>query len=221
MLSKLLKIDKSLTDGREVILEKIKGLNISGGSCILDVGCGKPRLLRQIKEQLDPGNNMKMYGIGCKEFQDKNIIMDTLDVEYERFPYESGSFDLVICNHVLEHLKSYMWTLSEMIRVVRVGGYLFLGVPNLASLHNRLLLSCGRQPTTIGLSGPHVRAFTPHAFAELLERDKALSVVSILGSGFYPFRPLFARWLAKLLPTMAVSSCYLVQWRAPHKLNHK
>ncbi len=104
-----------------------------------------------------------------------------------------------------------MWTLSEMIRMIRIGGHLLLGVPNLASFHNRLLLSFGRQPTTIGLTGPHVRAFTPHALVKLLESGKVMSVINVSGSNFYPFPPGIARCLAKTFPTMAVSSFFMIR----------
>lgn len=43
--------------------------------------------------------------------------------------FADGSFDLVLCNSVLEHDASFWLTLSEIRRVVRPGGAVVLGVP--------------------------------------------------------------------------------------------
>ena len=68
--------------------------------------------------------------------------------------------DVVISNQVFEHLKNVWRPMSEIGRVLREGGWLVLSVPNLASLHNRVLLALGRQPTSIRTLGPHVRGYT-------------------------------------------------------------
>lgn len=48
-------------------------------------------------------------------------------------PYESNSFDVVISNHVIEHVGSkqeQLEHLSEIKRVVKAAGYIYLAVPN-------------------------------------------------------------------------------------------
>lgn len=42
---------------------------------------------------------------------------------------EDGSFDLVVCNAMLEHDPFFWRSLSEMKRVLRAGGLLVIGVP--------------------------------------------------------------------------------------------
>ncbi len=53
-----------------------------------------------------------------------DIVMDICDI---RFPSES--FDVIICNHVLEHVKDDRKGLSEIFRVLKVGGWAILQVP--------------------------------------------------------------------------------------------
>ena len=53
----------------------------------------------------------------------------------------------MIANQILEHTKEVFWIWHEIARVLAPQGQLILGVPNLASAHNRLLLLLGRQPT--------------------------------------------------------------------------
>lgn len=207
----MLKLDKRLNLGYETILKMIQRLDISQNANILDIGCDKGQLLKEIKTLLNLTRHAKLFGLDIRSYESEEIKFDSLNFEDKRFPYESNIFDLVICNQVLEHLKSYMWTLSEMIRITRINGYMILGVPNLASAHNRILLLLGRQPTTLNLIGPHVRGFTPHALIKLLEKDQSMTVVDIRGSNFYPFPPAIAKKLASVFPTFAVSTFLVIK----------
>lgn len=58
------------------------------------------------------------------------IPMDILEMDVE-----SASFDLVIANHVLEHVADDHKALSEIHRVLKVGGYAILQTPYSAKLH--------------------------------------------------------------------------------------
>lgn len=44
-------------------------------------------------------------------------------------PFESGTFDTILCSHVLEHVASPMITVAEFNRILKVGGYLIVIVP--------------------------------------------------------------------------------------------
>ena len=48
----------------------------------------------------------------------------------EAIPFRDETFDMVICNAVIEHVKSVRACLDEMIRVLKKGGYLYLRAPN-------------------------------------------------------------------------------------------
>ena len=61
---------------------------------------------------------------------------DIFDVEKDRFPYEDGTFDGVICCELIEHLfhdPAHM--LHESNRVLKDGGWLLLTTPNITSYH--------------------------------------------------------------------------------------
>jgi hypothetical protein len=114
--------------------------------------------------------------------------------------------DLVITNQVMEHVKDIFWKLHNVSKVLKVGGHLIIGVPNLASLHNRVLLAFGRQPTSIGNHSAHIRGYTRQDMVRLfsLACPAGYELVDCRGGGFYPFGPLFAIPLAKLFPSNAV-----------------
>ena len=51
-----------------------------------------------------------------------------MDIEKEDLPFPDESFDLIVCNQVLEHLKNIFLPLSEMDRVMKIGGHLLVGI---------------------------------------------------------------------------------------------
>ena len=112
---------------------------------------------------------------------------------------------VIIINQVLEHVKEIFWVWHEMTRVLKPGGSILVGVPNLASLHNRLLLAFGRQPTAIHLHSAHIRGYTRDGLMSFLARawPDGYTVTGRGGSNFYPFPAALARPLARLFPGLA------------------
>jgi len=70
------------------------------------------------------------YKSGVKYFDgqyyyDRKVnLMDVSDM-----PFEDGSFDVVICNHVLEHIENDAKAVSEIYRVLLPGAWAILQVP--------------------------------------------------------------------------------------------
>jgi len=54
----------------------------------------------------------------------------SVNIEAEPLPLENESVELVIANQVLEHTKEIYWINHEIFRTLKVGGHLYLGVPN-------------------------------------------------------------------------------------------
>ena len=53
-----------------------------------------------------------------------DVKADILDL-----PFDDESFDIVICNHVLEHIEDDRKAMSELCRVMKKGGWGILQVP--------------------------------------------------------------------------------------------
>jgi ubiquinone/menaquinone biosynthesis C-methylase UbiE len=47
-----------------------------------------------------------------------DVKADILDL-----PFENESFDIIFCNHVLEHIEDDAKAMSELYRVLRPGGW--------------------------------------------------------------------------------------------------
>lgn len=65
-----------------------------------------------------------------------NYITDDLEspiadfkMDLHRIPFQSQSFDIVLCNHVLEHVQDDKMCMKEIFRVLRPGGWAILQTP--------------------------------------------------------------------------------------------
>jgi SAM-dependent methyltransferase len=201
-------VDRSLNFGREELSAFFDRIQPEPRQA-LDLGAGMGFDLSGLREHFP---SCQAYGVElipykCAMLRHKGIVPISADIERDPLPFGDESTDVVIANQILEHLKEVFWVLHEATRVLSVGGSLILGVPNLASLHNRLLLLLGRQPTCIRTAGPHVRGYTLPDLREFL-REAAPGIyceLAVRGSNFYPFPAPVARPLARLLPSLAVS----------------
>lgn len=50
-------------------------------------------------------------------------------VDITNIPFDEGTFDAVICNHVLEHIPDDILAMGELYRVLKPGGWAILQVP--------------------------------------------------------------------------------------------
>ena len=71
----------------------------------------------------------------------------------EQLPFAASTFDLVLCHHVLEHVADLTCTLSEISRVLKATGRLYVAVPNGHGL-------CDRIYRYVFHGGDHVNRFS-------------------------------------------------------------
>lgn len=50
-------------------------------------------------------------------------------MDIHEIPFEENTFDVIFCNHVLEHVEDDILAMKEMLRVLRPGGWGILQVP--------------------------------------------------------------------------------------------
>ena len=198
-------IDRTLNYGRHVLKSFLR--SIGDVRSALDIGAGRGDDLSTVR---DVYPSAQLHAVECfaenvQTLTAQGIDVRSLNIEHDPFPFDPESLDLVMANQILEHTKEVFWILDQVSRVLKMGGHLLLGVPNLASLHNRFLLAFGRQPSSLKNSSAHVRGFTKPDVLELLNSGfpGGYRLIRFGGSNFYPFPPLLARPLARLLPNMA------------------
>ncbi len=137
-----------------------------------------------------------------------------LDIEKEPFPLPDESFDIVVCNQVLEHLKNIFRPLREMDRVVKIGGWLLIGIPNMAGLYNRLLILFGRQPLSSAIDGPHVRSFAHLSFVRFLRQNPNFDLLASDSSNLYPLPYPLLELLGGRFAGLSCFTFYLLRKRA-------
>lgn len=186
-----------------------------------DIGAGLGAdlmTLRRVQPQAEL-HAIEVHPPNQARLRDLGFEVHGVDIERDALPFSDSSLDLIITNQTLEHVKEVFWILHEATRVLRVGGHLLIGVPNLASLHNRVLLAAGIQPTVINNSSAHVRGYTKNDVVRLLASGHAagFELVQCRGSNFYPFGPRLAKPLSARLPTMSWAIFMLFRKTRPYE----
>ena len=91
---------------------------------------------------LGSGNTGRWKGLSEVDFcHNRNLDFNTIPL-----PFETHNFNIVVCEQVIEHLHNTTYFLSEINRVLRVGGDLILATENLASLPNIFALILQHAP---------------------------------------------------------------------------
>lgn len=207
-------VDKQLNYGRSQVLELGKTIN-DPVFRILDIGAGRGADLLGLKSIFPQAElvGIESYLPNIEFLKTQKIKVISMNMEKDKLPFPDGSFDLIVTNQFLEHTKEIFWIMHETSRLLKVNGHLIVGVPNLASLHNRILLLLGQQPTCIQNASAHVRGFTKTDFNKFLEKTfpTGFSLKGFRGSNFYPFPPILAKPLARIFPNFAWGITMLYQ----------
>ncbi len=210
--SRLTIVDHEEAYGRHVLARCVESMQVN--RCI-DIGCGGGTDLGIVLKHHPNADVTGIdFGTWCSERLSKaGIRLVTMNVEKESLPFDDGSVDLVIANQFFEHVKELCWINHEIFRVLRVGGYLFFGTPNLLSLHNRVMMLVGRHPTQHKLESAHVRVFSRSDVFRFYRHvaPRVCHIEGFYGSQFYPFPKAIARPLASLLPSYAFSIFFLIK----------
>jgi SAM-dependent methyltransferase len=165
----------------------------TGPGAVLDVGCGSAKL---------PGAT----GLDISAETAADIVHDLDDLPY---PIEDSSFDHILLQDVIEHVREPIRVLEELHRIARPGGRIQLRTPHFSSA-----LAYGDPTHRHYLSTLAVRSLAEPRFAHYT--DVRFRVVRITLDMWLPFRLLgigvlancaqetYEKYLAFMLPTMNV-----------------
>ena len=116
---------------------------------ILDIGvCTGVFYSKYIPEYLEKG---AVYGVDIQqEFLDiaaqRGIHTAKVNLDKEALPHEDKSFDIVICDGVLEHMLRPREMFQEISRVLKPNGHLVVVVPSAVSSKRRWRMLRGDSP---------------------------------------------------------------------------
>jgi len=98
-----------LKDKTNFFTEKLKFLHIAPEYCFIKIFKGMKNIDYTTGDLISPWADVKM--------------------DVHNIPFEENSFDVVICNHVLEHVDDSNKVMREFYRVMRPGGWGIFQVP--------------------------------------------------------------------------------------------
>ncbi len=149
-------------------------LPIDPAASVLEIGCGtgatgafalaEGRCGRYVGVELMPGPAAEA----------RKVLTQVIEGDAERLPldFPEGAFDALILSEVLEHLREPEALLKRLAPLLRPGGLVLAGSPNVS--HWRVLAQLARGQFPQDDSGvfdrTHLRWFTPRTFAEMFER---------------------------------------------------
>lgn len=111
---------------------------------LLEAGCGDGFYLGKLKGI----SNTTFFGLDynilrVRRVKKENEGASLINANLKVIPFKDNIFDIVLVNHVLEHIEDDQGILKEIYRVLRPGGTMILGVPNegclIARIRNNIL----------------------------------------------------------------------------------
>lgn len=155
----------------------LKKYNLKDDGLMLDVGCGEGRHIFGVMQDYPM---MKCIGIDMDK-----ASLNKAEEGYEYFksisnagaeffigsayslPFESDSFDLIVCSEVLEHLHEYNDAIKEIHRVLKPGGKFYASVP--ASWPEKICWYLSKEYQN--QPGGHLRIFNQNDLVDEIEGE--------------------------------------------------
>lgn len=136
------------------------------GGHILDVGCNYGGLLQELRRQ-----GYTAEGIDVSPEMVQHAQKAGLAVRCGRITglsWRKREFDIIIYNHVLEHIIDLENELAAVDRIIRSDGLLVVGVPNFNSINLRVKLLRGTAASVLAPK-EHVWHFTPKTLQQVMD----------------------------------------------------
>jgi SAM-dependent methyltransferase len=112
---------------RKMFMHLIEHFAVPERARVLDVGCGSGVALELFRDYGLDALGVTLADADLAAVRERGLVAQAMDQSFLDFP--DHTFDLVWARHVVEHSIFPYFTLSEMNRVLKPGGFLYLEVP--------------------------------------------------------------------------------------------
>lgn len=96
---------------------------------LLDIGCGNGDICHYFVQK-----GFSVFGVDvedCRRTENKNFYFQL--ISSERIPKADACYDIILSNHVIEHVKDQDLHMREIRRLLRPGGLVYFATPNKTS----------------------------------------------------------------------------------------
>jgi SAM-dependent methyltransferase len=121
---------------RRVIRAELGRLVLPAGARVLDAGCGSGRTMVELADYGDEVSGVELNAEAAELARGRGVGEVQIG-RLEELPWDDGTFDLVTCLDVIEHIADDVAALVELRRVARSGGWLLVTVPAYQALWSR------------------------------------------------------------------------------------
>lgn len=137
---------------------------------ILDVGCADGKFLWALDASRWDRTGVDFSGETVRLVKQRLPDLNLLEGDIFSPQLEEGSFDVLTLWHVFEHLPRPQEALARARQLLRPGGWIFISLPNLASLQARIFQDCW-----YALDVPrHLHHYSPRPLELLLQKQGML-----------------------------------------------
>jgi SAM-dependent methyltransferase len=170
---------------KSLLLRANNGSMPGGRPSLLDIGCATGALLASMRER---GWRVTGVEISPSAGYGRDVRkLDIRDLPLEENNFPDKSFDVVLASHLIEHLNNPGSFLSEIYRILKQDGYVFITTPNISGFQARLF--GGRWRSAIF---DHLYLFSVNTLKKMLNNAGFKAEKSFtwggLGAGFAPVR---------------------------------
>jgi 2-polyprenyl-3-methyl-5-hydroxy-6-metoxy-1,4-benzoquinol methylase len=157
---------------------------------VLEIGCANGDFLNRFDKKgfsvagIEPSEKASKIARDHFGINVKTGVIESLDLDrFER------QFDLALSMHTLEHVLNPQLFVSKIAKCVKLGGWLYLEVPDNNKVPGESICAWGDQIMSV-----HITHFTPHALILMLMKE-GLSIqhVSCVAKFRYPSICIFAQ----------------------------
>lgn len=175
---------------KDFITECAKSIS-HGNSKVLDVGCGQGGYL--ISLAYEAGN--ECYGIdpllevslkpARKRAEEQSLDVHLLCAVGEHIPFRNETFDVVMLTSTLQHVANQKEVLSEIKRVLKLGGRLLVSVPQRKGIYSARLFVAEIKRTIQAEDKIFTMDFSAKSLKDILTKS-GFTISKVQGRKFMP-----------------------------------
>jgi len=134
---------KYITDNYGRIVQTVRFLNryLKPNDRFLDLGIYPGHIAVIVARKL----GIRVFGVALttsevfeNKMKENKINLVKLDLDRQDISFDYGTFHVVLCSEVIEHLDSPSRLIREAYRILANDGFLILTTPNIARIRNRI-----------------------------------------------------------------------------------